>query len=357
MILSLRKTVLMTLFSAVFSLGISSSYAAEASNNDDLVAPGLGENYGFGAIGFDMDTLVKRIGTDKVKNLRIGVSVNTQQNNWQLMWVDEFQRLSKKYGFKLSVLSADDDSVKQADDLKTLETQSVDGIIVFPHSTSAASGPVSALYGKIPVVSAIPILDVKVVSTINVKQTDKGAMIADKVAEDAKGENLNVLMLSHSDDIAILKDRIDGFTASAKKYPNIKIVAERVDKSDDGWLNVAKEALLANDNINTIVATYTRPMMGGYTAAKQLGRKDVRVYGVDADEGTLQLLEKGEIKGLHVQWPQAQAYTCLFQMLRVLNGDKVAPVFWESPNYAMSYARQTEAKKALDLLYPAKNKK
>ncbi len=337
--------------------GVSApAYAADAKNNDDLVGDGLGEDYGFGAIGFDLDTLVQRMGADKVKPLRIGIAVNTLQNNWQLMWVDEFERLAKKYGFTVSVLSANDDSVKQADDLKDFESQMVDGVILFPHSTSAASAPATALNNILPVVTAIPLssADAKVACTINVMQTAKGAMIADKVAADANGAQVNVLTIDHSDDISILNDRIKGFGERvAEKYPNIKIAAQRYDKTDDGWLNVAKEALLANEDVNAIVASYSRPMMGGYNAAQQLGRDDIKVYGVDADEVTLNLLQEGRIQGLHVQWPQAQAYTCLFTMLRVLNGDKLPPVVWEADSYAMSYATKNDAQKMLEILSPA----
>jgi ABC-type sugar transport system substrate-binding protein len=340
-----------------FTLSLAAWSPAPAANNDDLVGPGLGVDYGFGKIGFDLDTLVKRMGPDKVRGLRIGIGVNTLQNNWQLMWVDEFERLATKYGFRVSVLSANDDSVKQADDLKDFESQQVDGVILFPHSTSAASAPATALNRIIPVVTAIPLSssDAVVACTINVKQTAKGAMIADKVAADAKGTPVKILTIDHSDDISILNDRIKGFAEqAAKNYPNLAIVAQRYDKTDDGWLNVAKEALLANDAITVIVASYSRPMMGGYNAAHQLGRNDIKVYGVDADEVTLKLLEEGKIQGLHVQWPQAQAYTCLFTMLRVLNGDQLPPVVWEADSYAMSYATRDDAKKMLDILYPAK---
>lgn len=347
-----------TTLAALLALFLVIGMAAKAAdNNDDLIGPGLGEDYGFGAIGFDLDTLVKRMGADEVKKLRIGIGVNTLQNNWQLMWVDEFERLASKYGFKVAVLSANDDSVKQANDLKDFESQMVDGVILFPHSTSAASAPSTALNKIIPVVTAIPLSDpdAKVACTINVLQTAKGAMIADKVAADANGKQVNVLTIDHSDDISILNDRIKGFGERiAEKYPNIKIVAQRYDTTDDGWLNVAKEALLANEEVNAIVASYSRPMMGGFNAVQQLGRDDIKVYGVDADEVTLKLLEEGKIQGLHVQWPQAQAYTCLFTMLRVLNGDKLPPTVWEADSYAMSYATKDDAQKMLDILYPTR---
>jgi ribose transport system substrate-binding protein len=332
------------------------STIAKATDNKDLIGAGLGLDYGFGPVGFDLDGLVKRLGVEAVIDLKIGISVSTQSNNWQIMWANEFRNLSKKYGFNVVVLSADNDVVKQAEDLRALQSQQVDGIIIYVSNANALAQPIAEIYNAgIPIISALPVGEGgKASGAINVLQEDKGAMIADHVAEDAKGQPRTVMLMDNSGDMPILRDRINGFTQQVKaNYPNITIVDERRERTEDGWLNVAKEGLLANDRIDTIVATYTLPMMGGYNAGKQLNRK-LNIYGVDADEVTLRLLKNGEINGLHVQWPQVQAYTCLFTLFRAIGGETLPEITWEPANYAMSYATKNEADKILQLLYPDK---
>jgi hypothetical protein len=66
------------------------------------------------------------------------------------------------------------------------------------------------------------------------------------------------------------------------------------------------------------------------------------------------LLKNGEMNGLHVQWPQVQAYTCLFTLFRAIGGETLPEITWEPANYAMSYATKDEADKILQLLYPDK---
>ena len=328
---------------------------SKSTNNKDLIGPNLGPDYGFGPVGFDMETLIKRLGPDAVKGLKIGISVSTQSNNWQIMWANEFRNLANKYGFSVIILSADNAVEKQAQDLRDLRSQQVDGIIIYVSNANALAQPITEIFNAgIPIISALPVgQGGRASGAINVLQEDKGGMIADKVAEDANGQPRTVMIMDNSNDMPILRARVNGFVSQAAKYPNIRIVDERKERTEDGWLDVAKQGLLANPNIDTIVATYTLPMMGGYNAAKQLGRR-ANIYGVDADEVTLKLLKDGELNGLHVQWPQVQAFTCLFTLLRVIGGETVPEITWEPANYAMSYARRADADKILQLLYPAK---
>ncbi len=349
----MKKWSMMTLAAALAAF-MAVAPVAPGADNTDLIGEGKGHDYGLGPTGFDLDALVDRIGKDEVAKLRVGISVSQQSNNWQIMWAEEFRRLAAKYGFEVTILSADNDITKQADDLKSLQSQQVDGVIIYVSNADALAAPITEIYrADIPIISALPVgRGGRASGAINVLQEDKGAMIADKVAEDAGGKEIYAMMMDNSNDMPILRARITGFIARAKeKYPNIHIVDERRERSEDGWLNVAKEGLLANEDINTIVATYTLPMMGGYNAAKQLNR-DIAVYGVDADEVTLKLLRDGEIRGLHVQWPQAQAYTCLFTLFRALTGEELPEITWEPAEYAMSYATRDDAPWILDLLYP-----
>ena len=304
--------------------------AADKLSYSDVTGEGVGVDYGFGALGFDLEKVIEHMGPENVKGLKLGVMVSQQSNNWQIMWADEFRRLADVYGFELVLLSADGDMIKEVDNLNSLVNQDVDGIIIYPQGVDSLS------------------------QTINVDQKDKGRMIADHVAEDANGEEVNVMIIDWSTDMAILRDRVDGFVEQAEQYPNIHVVEEKRGGNSDEWLNVSKETLLSNEGVNCVVATYTEPMMGAYNAIQQLGLEDeVKVYGVDADEATLALLRDGKINGLHVQWPQAQAYTCLFALLCTLDGvEDVPETIYEAENYAMFYADESTADQVMKILYP-----
>jgi ribose transport system substrate-binding protein len=332
----------------------SGAPASGVPNNDDLVGDNLGKDYGLGPVGFDLDALVQRIGPDFVKGLKIGVSVNSTTTSWPKMWGEEFDALAKKYGFEVVILSADNDSVKEADNIATLQNQQVDGICISPIGPTIAQ-PLSQLYGKIPVVTCIPIKDAKVSVTINVDQEAKGAMIADQIAAEAGSQPVKVMTITNSNDIPQFTARITGFNNRiAEKYPNITVVKAIAENTDDGWLNLAKNTLLANPDINTIVAPYSAPMIAGYNAAEQLGRSDIKVYGCDANEASLGLLKDGKIAGIHVQFAQPQADECFFYLLRTIIGEKLPDVEWESKNYSMYYATPAKAENMLHMWFPDK---
>ncbi|MDR1246186.1 MAG: sugar ABC transporter substrate-binding protein [Clostridiales Family XIII bacterium] len=338
------------------SSGAGESDQAGPVDNDDLVGSGIGYDYGLGPIGFDLDAMVDRIGRDKVKNLRLGVTVNSGIDAWPKAWGEEFNALSEKYGFTATVLYADFDSVKEADNIATFKNQQVDGIVISPIGPTIAQ-TLTELYGSIPTVTCIPVAGAKVNVTVDVDQEAKGRMVADRVAEDANGEERNVMLINNAADIPQFTARVEAFNAQCEeKYPNLHVVATVAETTVDGFLNIAKSTLTAHPEIDTIFAPYADPMMGGYNAAVQLGRTDIKLYGTDADETMLNLLKEGEIiTGLHVQFAIPQADQCFFNLLRVLSGEPDVPeVSWEAGDYAMFYAKADDVDLMLHMLYPTK---
>jgi ABC-type sugar transport system substrate-binding protein len=361
----------LTVFCLVFGLSAcggnetpsneSTSGAADAAtevdvvevNFDDLMGDGIGKDYGLGPCGFDLDGLVDQIGRDKVANLRIGVNVNNATSSWTKQWGEEWEALQKEYGFQATILYSNDDSVNEADNVATFLNTQVDGIAISPIGPTTAA-PVAQAYGKIPIVACIPIDGGQVDVTVNVDQEAKGRMIADHVAAEANGAEVNVLAMDISLDMPNLHARVTGFQKQCEeKYPNIKIIEEVREINPDAFLNLAKSAFTAHPEINTVLTTYSEPLKSAYQAATQIGRNDIKLYGVDADEATLELLDQEKIQGMHVQFANVQADTCFFYLLRLIAGDKTVPKdVWEAENYAMHYATPEDAYKMLNMWYP-----
>jgi len=57
------------------------------------------------------------------------------------------------------------------------------------------------------------------------------------------------------------------------------------------------------------------------------------------------------IQGLHAQFANANAYTTLFLLFRVLGGEKIPYETWEADSYAMLYVTQKDAPIVMKLLY------
>lgn len=327
-----------------------------SANNDDLLGEGLGKDYGLGPVGFDLDTLVERM-SDKIPDLTIGVSTTSLNSPWVIDWCDEFTSLSEEYGFELVMLngSNNQDPTQQASDLKSLQTQQVDGILVFNEYPDAVAPALNELYNAgIPVVNAVPPVEgTNIAGWANVSQTVKGAAMAQKLAEDfGDEEEVNILTLDLSSDLPNLRDRMAGFVEEIEKHPNLHIVEERREGTPDGFVNTAKEGLLSNEDVDAMFCTFGSGIIFSQTAAEQLGLTDIKIYGVDAEEAALVLLKEGKLAGLQAQWSRVNAALCLFQLLRTINGDQMDPEVWEPDNYALCVATPETAEQYMEWFYP-----
>lgn len=343
-------------FSMLFtgSVGV----AAAETNNADLLAEGVGEDYGLGPVGFDLDTLVERMG-DKVADLTIGVSTTSLGSPWAIDWCNEFTKMSEEYGFEIVMMNGNNNSdpTQQASDLKSLQTQQVDGIVVFCEFPDAVTPVLNELYNQgIPVIDAVaPVEGMNVAGWLNTSQIDKGVAMAQQLAKDFEEDEAHILVTDISSDLPNLRERMDGFLSEIEKYPNLHLVEERRENTPDGFVNVVKESLISNEDINAIFCTFGAGTVYCQNAAEQLGRSDAKIYGVDAEEAALLLLKEGKLSGLQAQWARVNSSLCLFQLLRTINGDEIEQEMWEPDEYALCVATPETAEQYLEWFYPDSN--
>ena len=326
----------------------------QSLDNTDLIGPGKGKDYGFGAVGYDMDGLIQRLGPDNVKKLKIGVEVWGLTTQWLIQYTDECKELAKQYGFEVVILSADADIQKQADDFKSFQNMQVDGIITYLGNAAAIAQVLTEVNQTIPIISSVGVLppEVKIAGAINVSEEAKGAMLVDKIAEEANGAPRYILASCASIDFPVLNDRLKGFKSQISKYPNLKIVVESLaEGTETNFLDVIKEGLLAHEEVDTTFGSFSWPIMGAYNGGKQLNRK-LKIYGCDADEAMLDLLIAGDmITGLQVNWPGPVAYLSLFNLFRVLGGEKIPFITYEPELYAKYFCSQKDGPKVKQILY------
>ena len=326
----------------------------QSSDNTDLIGAGKGRDYGRGAVGYDLDALVDRLGRDAVKNLKIGVSLDSLKTQWMALYAEEITKLSKEYGFTVVIMSAEGEVTKAEADLKSLQAQQVDGILVFPSNSEALSSTMGEIMRQgIPVIALCAVPDgVEVTASITANELTRGAMVARNIAEDAGGAPRNIMVNCVDVDFPLLNNRRIGFEEEVKKHPNLMIVETRNTRGDaQDYLNAAVEGLLANDTVDTTYGTFSLPVLAAYNAAKQLGRQ-VDVYGIDVDEVMLQLMMDGDmVKGLMAHVPFSNCYVSLFQLLRVLAGENIPFDTPEADNYAYFFVRQKDAADMYQLMY------
>lgn len=328
-------------------------------NNDDLIGPDLGYDFNWKPIGYDLDTLIERVGKKMggVENIKLGVNVNHLKTNWSLMWSEEYKRLAEKYGFELLLLSSDNDPAKDAANIKTFVSQECDAVIFYPANAISAIPALNAEKENIKILHYSTGGDffgekVKIVND----QLSKGLDLGNMVKEDANGEVRNILLIAPTGDAKYVDDRLAGVRKICDENDNMNVVMEIRTANIDESLNKVKEILLVNDEINTIVGVVTASMVGGYNAVEQLDMIDkIHVYGMDPDESMLDLITEGKISGMLCQVPQMSTYFSTFLAFRVINGDSMESIQTIPAGFDFP-CRAAQVDQARSILFPNSDK-
>jgi ABC-type sugar transport system substrate-binding protein len=302
-----------------------------SANNDDLVGPKLGPDLGFGPIGVDIDTLVKRMGP-KIPQIKLSVQTLYNITPWSQLWINTTKDLLKKYNINYTLFDARADSTVEAQQIDTAINMGVNGIIDYYVEPSAAVASINkAIAAGIVVVPVFPNRDSK--AQISRAGTDVGIgeMVARRAVKDFAGKKMVVAIENWYEKYGILDERLEGYETVLASAPNVTLLKNDyvLGKDPQDFFNRTFDLLSRNDEINCILCTYGEAMVDSSVAVQKAGRK-VAVYGIDIDESICQKVKDGLIAGTHPYDARINAYMTLFTILRLINGDKNVQS-WQDP--------------------------
>lgn len=262
---------------------------------------------------------------------RIGVS-QCSNDEWRSQMNREILREAHFYdNVEVIVRSAEDDSERQAEDIRCLVEEGVDLLIVAPNEAAPITPVVEEVYAKgIPVVVVDrKILSDKYTAYVSADNYEMGRAVGRYLAEmlDGQGNVIEITGLSGSTPAA---DRHQGFVSILSDYPDIRLLA----CEDGAWLRERAEeltdTLLARfPQVDAIYAQNDRMADGAYRAASRRGcAEKMRFIGTDAlpDKGCgLEMVLSGELDA-----------TCIYPT----GGDRVLQIAMDILN-GRDYPRET----------------
>lgn len=255
----------------------------------------------------------------------IGVSVADQKSLFYVAAVDGMKQAAKAAGYKLVVLSADNNSSQQVNQVQDLITQQV-GALIFTaqDATSAAAGVKLANDAKIPVVA------------VDQKPESGNGKLATYIATDSvkAADKLCTWLfdkIGGSGDIAILQgplgataelQRSQGCNNALKNYPGIKVVG----KESAGWdetkaFNASQNILTANPNLKAVFAESDAMALGAAKAAKQAGRTGMYFIGIDGFPTMLEAITGGLTQATQAQQPYLMGQIAVKNAISILKGE------------------------------------
>ena len=267
--------------------------------------------------------------------ITIGFAQCNLNDTFQTYVVDAAKAKAAELGYSIDVQDAQEDVVKQQDQVNVMIEQGYDAIMVVPVDT-AAMGPITDAVTA----AGIPLVYVNrnPFGTDNppegVYYVGSQEIVAGKLQGEflvgAMGETggVGILMGILSNEGAV--KRTEGNETVLKDYPGIKILAKETGEWQyDKGMAITENWLTAyGTELTAILANNDGMAIGALQALTAAGRDDVIVVGVDAIPDAVALVAEGKLDATVLQDANGQGAGGVDVAAKVLGGETPEAITW-----------------------------
>ncbi len=261
----------------------------------------------------------------------IGFSVAKLTDQFQVLMVKRVEEQAKSQGVGLlPAMNANSDPAKQNEDIGTLLTRGVGGLIVGPIDSKAIVPAIKkANDAKVPVVTIDSGADGgEIYMTVKADNKYMGTAACKSLGELVGGKGT---VLNLQGDLASTngRDRSDGFTeCMAQEFPQIKVISQPFDWSSEKCAKVAQTVLTTEKIDGVYTASEIGCLKPVSSALKASGRyapagdaKHMPFVGIDGSPESLQAIRDGYMDAVVSQPLDAYATWAITWAKRAANGE------------------------------------
>ncbi|WP_318203437.1 substrate-binding domain-containing protein [Streptomyces sp. SCL15-4] len=266
-------------------------------------------------------------GSSSSANPRLGLSLSTLNNPFFVQIRSGAQAEAKKLGVDLTVTDAQNDASQQANQLQNFTSTSLDGIIVNPVDSDAASNSVKAA-GKadIPVVAVDRGVNRASVATLVASDNVAGGELAAKTVAEKLGGHGKIVILQGQAGTSAARERAAGFAKGLKAYPGIRVLAQQpADFDRTKGLDVMSNLLQAHPDVQGVIAANDEMALGAIKALGSKAGRSVQVVGFDGTPDGLTAVKGGTLYASVAQQPSQLGRIAVDNALKAVRGEKVEP--------------------------------
>ena len=265
----------------------------------------------------------------------IGFATCNMNDTFQTYIVDAATEKATELGYTIDVQDAQEDVVKQQDQVNAMIQQGVDAIVVVPVDTSAM-GPITDAVTE----AGIPLVYVNR-NPFGTDTPPEGVYYVGSqeiVAGQFQGEYL-VELMGEEGGVGILMGilsnegavkRTEGNEQVLSQYEGIEILAKEAgDWQYDKAMSITENWITAyGEDLNAVLANNDGMAIGALQALETAGRDDVIVMGVDAIPDAVNLVAEGTLDATVLQDAVGQGVGGIEVASQVLSGDAPEQVTW-----------------------------
>lgn len=274
-------------------------------------------------------------GGDAEAGYKVGYACNNFNDTFQTYIVDAAKTAASENGITLDVQDAQEDVIKQQDQVKAMLEQGIDALIVVPVDTSAMD-PITSAAKE----AGVPLVYVNR-NPFGENELPEGVYYVGSqeiVAGEFQAKYL-VELMGEEGGVGILQGilsnegalkRTEGNETTLADYPGIKILAKETGnwQRDQGMTLTENWLTAYGDKLNAILANNDEMALGAVQALQAAGRTDVIVMGVDAIDDAKTAVADGTLAATVLQDAAGQGGGAVNVVAKVLAGETVEPITW-----------------------------
>ncbi len=289
------------------------------------------------------------------KKIRIGFCMSSLDTFLSSMADAAMKEAAKNPNIEITLMDAQDDNVRQVDQVNTFLGDGVDVLLICIVETNAAPGIAQAAAKRnVPIVwvNRNPFYQREIPPnnfTLSSNSILEGAVGAEYLAKKLGGKG-NIIILQGTLGHEAANNRTEGVRNTLRdKFPEMNILAEETGNwFRDQGMTVTENLITAyGDKINGVCSNNDEMALGALLALRQYGMNDVVVVGVDGtNDGIASVESPNGLNATAYQDPIAQGAGSVKLIEKIMAGEKV-PTKTQLPVELITRENVKEMKKKL----------
>ena len=262
-------------------------------------------------------------GAVQAQDLKIGLSVSTQNNPFFVSLKEGAQQKAKEIGANLIVADAQNNASNQMSSVENLIVRQVDVLIINPVDSDAVVSAIKAANNaNIPVITVDRGANGGKVATHIASDNVIGGETAGKRIAELLNDSGKVVELQGIPGTSAARARGKGFHNIVDEKENIEVVASQPAGFDRSkGMTVMENILQAHPDIDAVFAHNDSMALGAVKAIKAADKLDqIEVVGFDAIDDALTAIANGEMDSTIAQKPSLMGEMAVENAKKIYDG-------------------------------------
>jgi ribose transport system substrate-binding protein len=279
-----------------------------------------------------------------LSNYRIGYSTPSLNAPFYVVLSKYIQKFTEGSGIKFVSADGQDDIIKQITSIEDLTEAGVNVLIINPLDHKALVPAVNAaVKSGIPVFIVDSYIDpaANYITSVQANNEGNGELIGEWIVSKTGKTKIKAALISGSQGNPVGREKrlgfIRGFSESqlmSQGNVDLKIVAQGWGNwTNNGGLKAMEDILVANPDINLLVAENDAMAIGALKAINESGKAAyITVAGFDGQKEAYELIKEGKYAATALNSPEELARLVVEAVVKYLNGERrIDKVIYTNP--------------------------